>query len=71
MALRLLFTGGSLLIEVWDHSPLDPEPHEAEAGVECGRGLTVVAALADRWGWERSGHGCKVVWAELVIVAES
>lgn len=71
VALRLLLAGTSLLIEVWDHSPLDPEPHEAEADAECGRGLTVVAALADRWGWERSGHGRKVVWAELVIVAES
>jgi len=32
---------------------------------ECGRGLTVVAALSDRWGWQRTGHRRKVVWAEL------
>jgi hypothetical protein len=34
----------------------------------CGRGLTVVAALADRWGWERTGHSRKVVWAELALL---
>jgi hypothetical protein len=25
----------------------------------------VVAALSDRWGWKRTGHHRKVVWAEL------
>ena len=65
VALRLLATEKSLLIEVWDHSPLDLEPREADADDECGRGLTVVAALADRWGHERTGHRRKVVWAEL------
>jgi hypothetical protein len=29
-----------------------------------GRGLTIVAALADRWGVERDGLG-QSVWAEL------
>lgn len=68
VSLRLLLTGKSLVIEVWDHSPLDLEPREADAGDECGRGLTVVAALSDRWGWERTGHGRKVVWAELALM---
>jgi anti-sigma regulatory factor (Ser/Thr protein kinase) len=67
VSLRLLLTGRSLVIEVWDHSPLDLEPREADADDECGRGLTVVAALSDRWGWERTGHHRKVVWAELGI----
>lgn len=65
VSLRLLVSEKSLLIEVWDHSPLDLEPREADADDESGRGLTVVAALADRWGWERTGHNRKVVWAEL------
>lgn len=68
VSLRLLFAGTSLVIEVWDHSPLDLEPREPDADDECGRGLTVVAALADRWGWERTGHHRKVVRAELAVV---
>ena len=68
VSLRLLLTGKSLVIEVWDHSPLDLEPREADADDECGRGLTVVAALSDRWGWERTGRGRKVVWAELALL---
>ena len=68
VSLRLLLTGKSLVIEVWDHSPLDLEPREADADDECGRGLTVVAALSDRWGWERTGHNRKVVWAELALM---
>jgi hypothetical protein len=59
ITLRLLATEKSLVIEAWDHSPLDLEPREADA--ECGRGLTVVAALSDRWGREGTGHRRKVV----------
>jgi anti-sigma regulatory factor (Ser/Thr protein kinase) len=65
VALRLLASEKSLVIEVWDHSPLDLEARAADADDECGRGLTVVAALSDRWGWERSDSRRKVVWAEL------
>jgi anti-sigma regulatory factor (Ser/Thr protein kinase) len=67
VSLRLLLAGESLVIEVWDHSPRDLEPREADADDECGRGLTVVAALADRWGSERTGSHRKVVWAELAL----
>jgi anti-sigma regulatory factor (Ser/Thr protein kinase) len=65
--LRLLRTGKSLVIEVWDRVPLGLEPREADAGDECGRGLTVVAALSERWAWERTGPHRKVVWAELAL----
>jgi anti-sigma regulatory factor (Ser/Thr protein kinase) len=67
VTLRLLATELSLVIEVWDHSPLDLEPREAVADDECGRGLTVVAALADRWGCERTARRRKVVWAMLSL----
>jgi len=67
ITLRLLANERSLLIEAWDQSPLDLEPREADADAECGRGLTVVAALSNRWGSERTGHNCKVVWAELAL----
>jgi anti-sigma regulatory factor (Ser/Thr protein kinase) len=62
---RLLAGERSLLIEVWDQNPLELEPGEADADSECGRGLTVVAALSDRWGCKRTGYRRKVVWAEL------
>ena len=69
VALRLQVTDTCLVIEAWDQSPLDLEPREADAEDDCGRGLTVVAALADRWGSERTGHRRKVVWAELSLRA--
>jgi anti-sigma regulatory factor (Ser/Thr protein kinase) len=67
IALRLLASEKSLVIEAWDQSPLDVEPHEPDPDAECGRGLTVVAALSHRWGCERTGHRHKVVWAELAL----
>jgi anti-sigma regulatory factor (Ser/Thr protein kinase) len=68
IALRLLATETSLVIEVWDRSPLDVEQREADPRDECGRGLTVVAALSERWGWKRTGYRRKVVWAELALM---
>jgi anti-sigma regulatory factor (Ser/Thr protein kinase) len=67
ITLRLIATGTSLLIEAWDQSPADPEPREADADSECGRGLAVVAALSARWGCERTGSRRKVVWAEIAL----
>jgi hypothetical protein len=67
VALRLLATNSTLVIEAWDQSPLDLEPSRPDADAECGRGLTVVAALSTRWGWQRTGHRHKVVWAELAL----
>ena len=67
ITLRLLVSEKSLVIEAWDRSPLDLEPREPDPGAEGGRGLMVVAALADRWGCERTGPRRKVVWAEMRI----
>ncbi len=41
-------------------------PHVRRVGPDslCGRGLSLVAALADRWGVVRDGLG-QCVWAEL------
>jgi anti-sigma regulatory factor (Ser/Thr protein kinase) len=69
VTLRLLASATSLIIEAWDHSPAGPEPRgpDPDPEAEGGRGLTVVAALSHRWGWERTGHHRKVVWAEVRI----
>jgi hypothetical protein len=52
-------------IEVHDSSlvPLPPA-RTGEDDDESGRGLTVVAALAQAWGWQPERAG-KVVWCEL------
>jgi anti-sigma regulatory factor (Ser/Thr protein kinase) len=67
IALRLIATAKTLMIEAWDQSPLDLEPREAGMYDECGRGLTVVAALSARWGCDRTGYRRKRVWAELAL----
>lgn len=67
IALRLLATDTSLVIEAWDQSPLDLEPQTADVDAECGRGLLVVAAVSDRWGCKRTGYCRKVVWAALAL----
>ncbi|MFC9748261.1 ATP-binding protein [Streptomyces niveus] len=57
----------TLRIEVHDASPEWPEVQEPDPDAHGGRGLTLVAALADSWGVEeRNGPG-KSVWAELTL----
>jgi anti-sigma regulatory factor (Ser/Thr protein kinase) len=57
--------GRVLRIEVLDGAVgEDPVPSEAPPDAISGRGLSIVAALAVRWGTEAAASG-KVVWAEL------
>ncbi len=58
----------TLRIEVTDvradrTPPAQPRPPAPDA--EGGRGLLLVAALADRWGTDLGPVPCKTVWAEL------
>jgi len=57
--------GRDLLIEVWDGSPEPPAP-VAEPHGEGGRGLAIVAALSESWGYYPDCRNGKVVWAYLV-----
>lgn len=62
--------GSTVEIRVTDGGG-DPEmPRERAAGPEAidGRGLTIVRALADRWGVDRDALG-QCVWAELSTIA--
>ena len=64
VAWRLL-ASGDLEIRVTDGgSPGGPQMRMAGPDAVDGRGLTIVAALADRWGVERDGLG-QCVWAAI------
>jgi two-component sensor histidine kinase len=57
--------GNQIEVRVTDGGAGDP-PRVRTVGPDSvdGRGLTIVAALADRWGVDRDGLG-QCVWAEL------
>ncbi|WP_328874675.1 SpoIIE family protein phosphatase [Streptomyces sp. NBC_00287] len=54
----------SLLCEVSDASSTTPHQRRARTDDEGGRGLFLVAQLAEHWGTRHARHG-KTVWAEL------
>ncbi|MEU6763641.1 ATP-binding protein [Streptomyces sp. NPDC046853] len=62
----------TLRIEVTDARVDRSPPADIQlppACAESGRGLFLVAALADRWGTERSSPLCKTVWSEINVSA--
>jgi hypothetical protein len=64
--LRLASDHARVLAEVWDSVPRVPAPRRTGPDEEGGRGLTLVEALSERWGWTAvPGWAGKVVWAEL------
>ncbi|NUP17915.1 MAG: ATP-binding protein [Streptomyces sp.] len=71
-ALRVRWSGGVLRIGAWDANPEPPEPPRDLAMLgeaEEGRGLAMVRACADLWGWQpltRNGSRGKYVWCDLV-----
>jgi anti-sigma regulatory factor (Ser/Thr protein kinase) len=68
IVLRLLANDQQLLIEAWDQciERSDLSRHVTD-DAEHGRGLLVVAALANRWGVGRMGSKFKFVWCELLV----
>jgi anti-sigma regulatory factor (Ser/Thr protein kinase) len=63
---RCILEANRLRISVADANDALPEPRPAALDEESGRGLTLVAALADEWGAEpREGGIGKTVWYEL------
>ncbi len=53
-----------LTIGVIDQDTREPSKTDAADDDEHGRGLRVVEALADEWGWEPCEHG-KIVYGRL------
>lgn len=62
---------GTVRIEVHDASPSRPQVRDADPDSLDGRGLILVAALADEWGVTERDDGAagKVVWARLSLPA--
>ncbi|MFI6459349.1 ATP-binding protein [Streptomyces sp. NPDC050528] len=66
--LTLYVVAGILRIEVTDTRGDRPPCLQVPAPggeSESGRGLLIVDALADRWGWDPGPRPRKTVWAEL------
>jgi len=62
--LRLATDRTLILVEVWDENPGLPALAHPDLDDESGRGLVLVAALCQRWGWELCrDRGGKLVWA--------
>jgi serine phosphatase RsbU (regulator of sigma subunit)/PAS domain-containing protein/anti-sigma regulatory factor (Ser/Thr protein kinase) len=66
--LRLIHQDSTLICEVYDSSGTTPHMRRARVFDEGGRGLLLVAQLADRWG-TRHDHVGKTVWAEQSLSA--
>ncbi|MEU3313341.1 ATP-binding protein [Streptomyces sp. NPDC006662] len=65
----LTLTGEALRIEVVDtRRDRVPRARDADPDAEGGRGLLVVAELADRWGVRQGPAPLKAVWAEVDVV---
>ena len=73
--LRVSWKPGTLRIGAWDANPEPPEPPRELAkhlDLEEGRGLGLVRACADLWGWQplsRNGSKGKYVWCEPTTAA--
>ncbi|WP_369224046.1 ATP-binding protein [Streptomyces sp. R39] len=73
-ALRVRWSGGVLRVGAWEADPEPPVfPSESKAFAaddeEAGRGLALVRACSDLWGWQplsRFGNRGKYVWCDLV-----
>ncbi|WP_210576714.1 ATP-binding protein [Streptomyces sp. GESEQ-4] len=69
--LRVCWSAGVLRIGAWDGDPQPPEPPgqlDRIADQEEGRGLALVRACSDLWGWQpqsRYGNRGKFIWCDL------
>jgi hypothetical protein len=71
---RLLSDRSRLMIEIWDTLPVllgAPVVRHPDTDEESGRGLEMIDALAEDWGWEAvPGWKGKRVWAVLSVPNE-
>jgi anti-sigma regulatory factor (Ser/Thr protein kinase) len=62
-------SGGQVRVDVHDTSSVLPEVADVPADAESGRGLHLVAALADEWGFYRTPAG-KAVYFTLAFAPD-
>ena len=62
-----LIRGRAIICEVSDGGSSAPHLRRARAFDEGGRGLLLVAQLAQRWGTRHRAVG-KTIWAEIALV---
>lgn len=55
----------TVMVEVHDCSPLSPGVRRRGNEADSGRGLLIVDALVDRWGYDANSRLAKRVWFEL------
>ncbi|MFI9612805.1 SpoIIE family protein phosphatase [Streptomyces sp. NPDC052023] len=67
--LRLIHENSTLICEVSDSSSTAPHLRRARTFDEGGRGLLLVAQLAQRWGTRHAPIG-KTIWAEQSLAAQ-
>jgi hypothetical protein len=60
-------TRPGLRIYTWDIGPGHPVPANPDLDGVSGRGLTIINALTQRWGWWPTPSGRKVAYATLDI----
>jgi anti-sigma regulatory factor (Ser/Thr protein kinase) len=65
LGLRLLRRNGEVICAVLDPSDKAPVLKAPASGEEAGRGLQMVDALSDVWGWSPVAGRGKAVWAVL------
>jgi hypothetical protein len=61
--LGLFQSGPGVMCAVADPSSAAPVPRNPGAAAETGRGLRIIAALSDQWGYLTSGDQGKITWA--------
>ena len=67
IALFLASDRHQVLVQIWDGDPASPQPADVAENAESGRGLLLVEALSEDWGWywpAGSSQG-KWVWAAV------
>lgn len=65
IVLRLVRIDGTVRIAVQDGNSVEgPQPQSPGQTEPSGRGLHLIAALSNRWGWDATADG-KTVWAEV------
>jgi anti-sigma regulatory factor (Ser/Thr protein kinase) len=66
VTVELTSNGQRVRVEVTDDGgPELPRVRPVDVGAESGRGLQLVEAIADAWGWDQDPGGGTITWAEV------